>query len=406
MTQSIEISEPHFSAWGTWLPADRSRITRHLEQVRARVETDAAPLHPVMQEFADLLDDDPIVRMLVTEMIDQVPHDHAKHKLQDPDDMLRMINAVLPTAPEFNETDLVGCPINAIIDWTMCTTAGYAAFRNAKLNEMFRKILNVWSAYLSSPASRYVLNTSATGWKSEAALKHLHMEWYDYDPQDEYWGFASWNDFFTRNVTPTARPVDDDPQAIVSACDSKVYNVQHDVQKFDRFWAKSQPYSVHDILAGHPAAQKFEHGTVYQAFLDAFAYHHWHSPVSGRIVDAWVQPGTYYSEAESRGPDPAGPDWSQGYIAQVATRAIILIESDVPSIGMVAVVPIGMAEISSCVIDPKITKGAPVTKGQKLGYFQYGGSTHCLIFQPGAIAEVTAKSGKIYLQGQKIAEAQ
>jgi phosphatidylserine decarboxylase len=40
-------------------------------------------------------------------------------------------------------------------------------------------------------------------------------------------------------------------------------------------------------------------------------------------------------------------------------------------------------------IHPKVTPGYHVGKGEELGYFQYGGSTHCLIFRPGAIAEFT-----------------
>jgi phosphatidylserine decarboxylase len=52
-------------------------------------------------------------------------------------------------------------------------------------------------------------------------------------------------------------------------------------------------------------------------------------------------------------------------------------------------VPVGMSEVSSCMIDPKVTPGYHVGKGEELGYFQYGGSTHCLVFRPGAIAEFT-----------------
>jgi phosphatidylserine decarboxylase len=38
-------------------------------------------------------------------------------------------------------------------------------------------------------------------------------------------------------------------------------------------------------------------------------------------------------------------------------------------------------------IDPKIEPGYHVEKGEELGYFQFGGSTHCLVSRPGAIAE-------------------
>ena len=58
------------------------------------------------------------------------------------------------------------------------------------------------------------------------------------------------------------------------------------------------------MLADDAMAEVFAGGTVYQAFLDARNYHRWHSPVSGTIRKAFVQQGTYFSEAESEGEDP------------------------------------------------------------------------------------------------------
>jgi phosphatidylserine decarboxylase len=110
--------------------------------------------------------------------------------------------------------------------------------------------------------------------------------------------------------------------------------------------------------------------------------------VAGTIVRAFVREGTYYSEADSEGTDAVEPTNSQSYLAHVAARAVILIEADDPVIGLMAFVPVGMVEVSSCMIDSKVTTGYHVGKGEELGYFQYGGSTHCLVFRPGAIAEV------------------
>jgi phosphatidylserine decarboxylase len=45
------------------------------------------------------------------------------------------------------------------------------------------------------------------------------------------------------------------------------------------------------------------------------------------------------------------------------------------------VMPVGMAEVSSCQITVK--PGDHVNKGDELGMFHFGGSTHCLIFRPG-----------------------
>ena len=179
----------------------------------------------------------------------------------------------------------------------------------------------------------------------------------------------------------------DDDKVIVSACESTPYGISTDVKRQDRFWIKSQPYSLQDMLANDDSVDQFVGGTVYQAFLSATNYHRWHSPVAGTIVRAFVQEGTYYSEADSEGADAVEPMNSQSYLAHVAARAVILIEADDPVIGLMAFVAVGMSEVSSCLIGPEVTPGYHVGKGEELGYFQYGGSTHCLVFRPGAIAE-------------------
>ena len=79
------------------------------------------------------------------------------------------------------------------------------------------------------------------------------------------------------------------------------------MKRQDRFWIKSQPYSLQDMLANDETVDQFVGGTVYQAFLDAHNYHRWHSPVSGTIRRAFVRQGTYYSEADSEGEDPDEP---------------------------------------------------------------------------------------------------
>jgi phosphatidylserine decarboxylase len=252
-----------------------------------------------------------------------------------------------------------------------------------------QEVLGVWCEFLSSSDSLYVLNDSPRGWKSEAARKAIGIDQYEHEPDDEHWGFASWNDYFTRRFRDGVRPVDspDDDKVVVSACESTPYSIRTAVQRRDRFWIKSQPYSLADMLAGDESVDQFVGGTVYQAFLSATDYHRWHSPVTGTIVRAFVQDGTYYSEADSEGPDAVEPQNSQGYLAHVAARAIILIEADDPVTGLLAFVAIGMSEVSSCLLGQAVAPGATVAKGEELGYFQFGGSTHCLVFRPGVIAD-------------------
>jgi phosphatidylserine decarboxylase len=372
---------PDQDALESWLAGHRQRVEAKGEQI---------VLHPVVVEFRELLDREPVLRMYVERMITEVPHTkpYQQRHLESVDQLLRLLNEVLTIAPEFGD-QAVTLPLNAILDWTMGTTAGFAAYRDPRLNAMLKKVLTVWCEFLSSGDSRYVLNETPTGWKSEAARKAVGIEQYEHDPDDEYWGFASWNDYFTRRFTDGARPVDspEDDKVIVSACESTPYSIKTDVQRQDRFWIKSQPYSLEDMLAGDEAVGEFVGGTVYQAFLSATNYHRWHSPVAGTIVRAFVQEGTYYSEADSEGADAVEPQNSQGYLAHVSARAIILIEADDPVIGLLAFVAVGMVEVSSCLIDPAIAPGSHVGKGEELGYFQFGGSTHCLVFRPGVIAD-------------------
>ena len=179
---------------------------------------------------------------------------------------------------------------------------------------------------------------------------------------------------------------------IVSACESTPYRISTDVQREDQFWVKSQPYSLRDLLADDESVEQFVGGSVYQAFLSATNYHRWHAPVAGTIVRAFVQGGTYYSEADSEGAAAVEPQDSQSYLAHVATRAVILIEADDPVIGLVAFVPVGMSDVSSCVIASSVTPGSHVAKGDEIGYFQFGGSSHCLVFRPGAIADFTLQA--------------
>ena len=387
---------------GGWLPVDPRHLSKWLESNIAEAEQRNASLHPVVREFRDMIENDPVMNMYFTLMFEQQPRSAPKPgsgdvKLENYEQMLVVMNHVLTTSPTFDATVMVGCPINAILDYPMITPAGLAAFADPRVNEMLRRLLSVWAEFLDSEASRYVLDDSPSGWLSPIARESLQLHEFRIDPDAEFCGFKSWNDFFIRRFKPGRRPVarPDDQKAIVSACESQPYRIQTQVNEHDTFWMKSQPYSVRHMLNGN-FVEQFVGGTVYQAFLSAHNYHRWHSPVTGTIRRLQKVPGTYYAEAASERFDPAGPTNSQGYIAHVATRALIFIEADYSGIGLMCLVAVGMAEVSSCVLVDQegkpLKEGQKVEKGDQLGYFQFGGSTHCLVFQPGVISEFAVEA--------------
>lgn len=400
------------------MPADHKAHKQWLGGIIQEVD-DNAPLHPVLKEFKDLIETNTRVYMLLTSMFKEVPHRKryghdptGNPEIRDYSHFLQVLNHLLTTAPSWTDKShrvgLVGLPINAVLDWPMGTPSGYAAFLDPEINKMIKKILNVWGEFLRSPASADVLNASENGWFGDTGTRDLtavakvgrvaatNLQFHDMfecDPSAPNHGFKSWDHFFTRvfkeGIRPVAEP--EDGKVIACACESRPFRTAHHVRAREQFWIKSQPYSVVDMLGHDSLASQFVGGTIYQAFLSALSYHRWHAPVSGKIAKAYVVDGTYYSEplfegvgnpgVETEDIDMAGQVTSQGYITSTATRALIFIEADEPAIGLMAFVGVGMAEVSTCEIT--VTEGQRINKGDEIGMFHFGGSTHCLLFRNG-----------------------
>lgn len=309
---------------GEWLPADQERLESWIAQVveAAPADLNQQPLKPVIQELKALIENDPARFMLFTEMFEQIPDEPqfdqdptGAPQIQNYQQMLSVLNYILTRAPEFNQSGMVGFPINAILNWPMGTPAGSQAFLDEDLNRQLKKVLAEWARFLQSPDSTYVLNDHPEqGWFGRDAMAAMPNFTEDFisDPSLPHHGFQSWDDFFTRQFRPGRRPVaaPEDPSVIVNACESAPYRLAKDVKLRDRFWVKAQPYSLMHILDDTDMAEQFAGGTIYQAFLSALSYHRWHSPVSGTIVRTEVLDGSYYASALSEGFDPASPNES------------------------------------------------------------------------------------------------
>jgi len=258
-------------------------------------------------------------------------------------------------------------------------------------------------------------------------------------------GWKTFNEFFARHVKAGLRPPDDpdNPEVIVSGADS-VFDGKWSVDDESQvFFVKGVPWNIKDLLKGSDYADRFKGGTFMHAFLNTTDYHRQHAPVPGFIVEAKVIQGAAYLEvalvtdpdsvtdghqeprnmfsmrrcmtkgmtdaniirheyrgisshgltSEARGlnaPDTPGYQFLQA-------RGCIIIDSP---IGLVAMLPVGMAQVSSVRLSVK--KGDQVKKGQEVSYFQFGGSDYILVFEKGSGVDITADEGTHYLTGQKI----
>ncbi|HEX8100150.1 MAG TPA: phosphatidylserine decarboxylase family protein [Actinomycetota bacterium] len=342
-------------------------------------------------ELARLIELNGIVRMYVDLMIHQVPPKHKQH-IENIEELLEALNHIITTAPLYNPNpdDQNFFPMSSLFTYMMMTPAGEAAFRNTEFNGAIRNILKEWCGFLDSDKSLYVLNTGEYGWLSPPAYKQNKLyEFVIPDPSAPHWGWESFNAYFHRQIKAEARPIDKphDPKVIVSANDGTVYKIARDVKALDKFWLKGQPYSLVNMLNNSEYLDRFIGGDVFQSFLSGADYHRWRAPIAGVVRYAQVVDGLMFSDAESAGVDPTAGTYSQGYEASVNTRGLVFIESEDPVVGMVCVMPIGITEISSVTIEVGV--GDQVEKGDELGYFSYGGSTMCLVFQRGAIDHLT-----------------
>ena len=395
---------------GKWLPSDQAVIDTWLlgmlkevngkKQVNGTKEVtvtdrdadfETGDLLPPIKDLQQLIETDPHINMLFHQMFEQVPLKYKdssvrRQRVLDYRQMLCLLNVIVTRAPDFNQTALCGCPITIVLDWSVGTAAGFTASLNDKVIAHFKKIQNYWATFLKLPDSRYVLSDDPEkGWFGENAMKAMpdFAQLYKCDPSKPHYGFASWDDFFTREFRDGVRPIADpcDNRVIVNACESAPYMIQHNVSRRSQFWIKAQPYSICFMLANDSLADQFVGGTVYQAFLGPTCYHRWHSPVGGKIVKAFLKDGSYYSQLPMEPCNEEGQCVSMSFLTEVATRALIFIEVDNPHIGLMCFVGVGMGEVSSC--DITVYEGQQVKKGQQLGMFHFGGSTYCLVFSAG-----------------------
>ena len=377
------------------------KIIAFQQSIIEAVAKNPEPFQPSVQLLAEYLGcstSDSIARQYANQMLDQyraylekLGYLQEGQGFQTVEQWLGAINYVIQRAPKYSGQQF---PISSLFVFVMFTPSGAALFRLKEFNSLLTCVLQAWCVYLDSRDSRKVL-IEPGGWLSEDAQKALCLKQStNYLCRHEpYWGFESFNAFFHREYQldkyrPLSGPGHD--KVIVSANDGTVYRVACDVKLCEAFWTKGQQYSLIDMLDGSPYTESFICGDVLQSFLAGSDYHRWHAPISGKVLEARVIPGLMFSELLSKGFDISAGTESQGYEAMVNTRGLIVIDN--PEIGKVAVVPIGITEISSVTIE--VSPGDHVKKGDEIGYFSYGGSSLALVFQKGMLKSFTAKKVK------------
>ncbi|KAI1075665.1 phosphatidylserine decarboxylase-domain-containing protein [Whalleya microplaca] len=201
-------------------------------------------------------------------------------------------------------------------------------------------------------------------------------------------GFRTFNEFFSRHLKPGSRPIEspeDDTVVVYPAdCTYDDSGPKHSIVEITTEGVvdiKGLQWTIESLLQGSKYAGDFSGGVWMHAFLNTYNYHRQHAPVSGTVLEAKNIQGAAYLEVDAEchpircmcGPD--APD-SPGY-QFLQTRGMVIIEN--PVLGKVAVLPIGMAMVSSVKLTVK--EGNVLKKGDEISYFQFGGSDVICVFQ-------------------------
>ena len=125
-------------------------------------------------------------------------------------------------------------------------------------------------------------------------------------------------------------------------------------------------------------ANYFDNGQLMIARLAPQDYHRFHSPVSGTVVQMLTLSGTYWSVSS----DAA----RSGNDAFLNLRKVLIIDAG-PQLGYVAYVGVGATCVGSVRFDvePIVTVGSIIERGQVLGSMHFGGSTVLVLFSPGRV---------------------
>jgi phosphatidylserine decarboxylase len=107
-------------------------------------------------------------------------------------------------------------------------------------------------------------------------------------------GYPSFNAFFTRELTPGARPVDPDDQAIVCPADGTIQQIGN-LSGAEILQVKGLAYGAGELLGSDIDADRYRDGSFATIYLAPWNYHRVHMPLTGRILSMRHVPGELWS---------------------------------------------------------------------------------------------------------------
>jgi phosphatidylserine decarboxylase precursor len=269
-----------------------------------------------------------------------------------------------------------------------------------EISEWLTDYCNEWKEFLDSPKS----------WNEEIHQIFKNEKSFQLDKGwfEDCSNWKSFNQFFSRKLKGNSRPIEsiEDDTIIVSPADSLPQGVW-DINKNGQFQAeeitddhgvtlKSTSFIDIEQLLGEKCkkyGKNFYGGKLTHSYLHYNDYHRYHFPISGTVLEAEIitpSPlvgGIVYWDTKTNSYVLKSNSLSwQAF----ETRGVVILET---LVGLVALLPIGMTQVSSVNFESNVKKGLKVRKGDPLGYFLFGGSDFVMIFEENADFKMTVQKG-------------
>ncbi len=228
-------------------------------------------------------------------------------------------------------------------------------------------------------------------------LIHIFIHHYQVDmkiaEREEAESYNSFNDFFTRALRQSARPVDQSKTGIVSPVDGNVSQLGAIVDN-QLLQAKGKLFSLEALLAkDHDTADQFSAGSFATIYLSPRDYHRIHLPCKATLRKMTYVPGDLFSvnESSSKAVDQLYArnerviclfDTEFGLMACILVAAIFVGGMETVWHGEVS--PSGSREIRHWQYEDRNLTKLDYEKGDELGRFNMG-STVILLFQKNKI---------------------
>lgn len=219
--------------------------------------------------------------------------------------------------------------------------------------------------------------------------------------------FATFNDFFIRELQDGARSIDDDALALVSPVDGTVS--QAGALRGDAILqAKGIEYSLDDLLATNlDEARNYADGNFATIYLAPYNYHRVHAPLAGTLVSASYVPGDLFSvNAATAAFVPGLFRRNERLILNMATEhgpaAVILVGA--LNVGSISTPWTGEIRPRSKGVVENLELGdaVQIKKGELLGWFNMG-STVILLLPKGSLAwDDAMQAGNAVRMGEQI----